>query len=671
MRVNTKLITAVSGGLLLAGGLAHLLGAPIVRDVALIAATLVAGVPTAHKAIQALRYRTFSIDLLITIAITGALIIGEYVESAVVAFLFIFGAWLEQRTLAQTRASIRELVDSAPTTARLLRDGVEVEVPVDQINVGDQIVVRTGDAVPVDGVITSGSGHLAQAAITGEPLPVAREVGDQVFAGTTLDNGFLQVAALQVGDDTTFARIIELVEDAQDAKAPRQRFLDRFAAIYTPAIVAGAVIVWALTRDLEFALTFLVIACPGALVIATPVAMVAGLGNGARRGVIIKGGDAMERMAKIDTIVFDKTGTLTLGRPQLTGVITADGQDAEDVLRLAASLEQASEHPLGRAIVTAAREQKLTLADPSGVEVRRGMGLAGLVGGRQVAIGSHRLLPGEVDTTLHRSAQEAEDTGATLAWVVADEQVLGYLTIADQLRPEAAQAMAALHRSGVKQLVMLTGDNPRAASAIARQVGIDQVHAGLLPADKVEHVTRLRADGARVAMVGDGLNDAPALAAADLGVAMGAGTDVSIETADVVLAGNRLDQLVHSHALARATVRIMVQNTAIALLTVLGLLAGVLVQTIHMASGMLIHEASVLLVIFNAVRLVRFRSSTGRGEVSQAARVGDHDAPRPVQADHVLLDQPGQRPAERLGSGAEQGGDVLLGQRQPDLDAVG
>ncbi len=602
---SEHLVWGAGAGLIVGFG-AWLLDAPVIQDAALIAASVIAGAPIAKRAMAALRYRTFSIDLLVTIAVIGALIIGEYVESGVVAFLFLFGAWLEQRSLERTRTSIRELVDAAPTTARIRRDGEEIEIDVTEIAEGDHVVIKAGDSVPVDGRIVEGVGHLEQAAITGEPVPVERAAGDDVFAGTTLDNGFLIVSASQVGDDTTFARIIELVEDAQDAKAPRQQFLDRFAAIYTPAVIVAAVLFGLIMRDASLGLTFLVIACPGALVIATPVAIVAGIGNGAKRGAILKGGDAVERLAGVDTMVLDKTGTLTEGRPVVTQVRAVQGTE-EELLAVAASLELASEHPLARALVAAAREQDLDLHGPDQVEVLRGVGLTGVVGGRRVGVGSFRLVDQPLSDDLAAEVRAAEAQGGTVSFVVIDGELHGHVVIADALRPGVSEAMAALHRGGVKELVMLTGDNPRAAAHVAQQAGIDEVRAQLLPEDKVAHVKRLVDGGANVAMVGDGLNDAPALAAANVGVAMGAGTDVSVETADVVLAGNRLEQLAHAQRLARRTVAIMTQNTVIALATVVLLLTGVVFERVGMSIGMLVHEASVLAVILNALRLTRWQ----------------------------------------------------------------
>jgi Cd2+/Zn2+-exporting ATPase len=613
VKLQKSHVTWISGVLLLAGFLAWATGFSVAQAWILIAASVVAGAPIAYRALMALRYRTFSIDLLVTIAVIGALIIGEYVESAVVAFLFLFGAYLEQRSLERTRTSIRELVEATPSRALLLQDGNEVEVDVDEITEGDIVLVKTGDSLPVDGSIIEGEGHVQQAAITGEPVPVRRSVGDEVFAGTTLENGYLKVRASKVGDDTTYAQIIELVEDAQDAKAPRQQFLDRFAAVYTPLIIVAAVVFGLVTQNVELALTFLVIACPGALVIATPVAIVAGIGNGAKRGVIFKGGDAVERLAKVDTIVLDKTGTLTQGAPQLTGVTSLSGFE-DELLELAASLEQASEHPLARAIVAAAQSRNLTLSDPEQVEITRGVGISGLVNGKTVTIGSSRSLDGmSVSDSLIWEAAAAESSGATVSYVVADGQILGYVTIADQLRAGAKEAIASLHRGGIDRVVLLTGDNPRAPSHVANIAGIDEFHAQLLPEDKVDHVQLLIDEGANVAMVGDGLNDAPALASADVGIAMGAGTDVSVETADVVLAGNRLDQLAHAQRLARKTVRLMTQNTVIALGTVALLLLGVVFERVGMSIGMLVHEASVLAVILNALRLTRWEPKDVEG----------------------------------------------------------
>ncbi len=616
----------ISGVLLLVAFGLHLVGQPWAatgRDWVLVAAAVVAGVPIAISAWLALRNRVFSIDLLVTIAVTGALIIGEFTEAGVVAFLFSFGAWLEARTLAKTRKSLRDLIDQAPKEATVVRDGEPVTIPADEVEVGERVIVRVGGLVPVDGTILHGSGAVAEATVTGEPLPASKQVGDQVWSGTVLEAGYLELRADRVGEDTTFAQIIELVEEAQDSKARTQRWLDKFAAWYTPSIVVASIIAFVVTWDIRFALTFLVIACPGALVISTPVSLVAGLGNAARHGALIKGGDALERLARFDTLVLDKTGTITQGRPEVTELIPAHGFSADDVLRLAASLEQASEHPLGRTIVDAARDRGLGLsASPAGVDVVSGAGIRGLVDDgaavRSVGVGSARLLADgpQSDAGLRERAVELEKQGNTVSFVTIDDELAGLLAIADRIRPEVPAALAALRTKGVKRIVMLTGDNEHTAAAVAAQAGIDRpgdmVLAGLLPQDKLTQVQALREDGHVVAMIGDGVNDAPAIAASDIGLAMGAGTDVSMETADVVLVGNRFDQLLQARAVARATLWNMAQNTTIALATVAFLLTGVVWGFVHMAGGMLIHEISVLAVILNAMRLIRFRDADAR-----------------------------------------------------------
>ncbi|HHU10459.1 MAG TPA: cadmium-translocating P-type ATPase [Intrasporangiaceae bacterium] len=616
-------VTGISGALLLLALALHILGGAdlaTARDVVLIIASVIAGVPIAISAWQALRYKQFSIDLLVTIAVGGALIIGEYTESAVVSFLFVFGSFLELRTMEKTRRSLRELVDLAPQEAEVVRADGTVVVPVDEVEVGERVVVRIGGRVPVDGTVVHGHGTVDEATITGEPLAVTKEDGDQVWSGTVVESGYLELRADRVGEDTTFAQIIELVEEAQDSKARTQKFLDRFAAWYTPAIVVASVLALVITRDIRFALTFLVIACPGALVISTPVSLVAGMGNAARHGALIKGGDALEKLARVDTLVLDKTGTITQGKPEVTDIVMAsDAYSENELLRLVGSLEQASEHPLGRTLVKATTERGLELtASPAGVEVVTGGGIRGLVseGGRTwaVAVGSERLLTElgyAVPDSLAQRALALEQAGSTVSWVVIDDAVAGLVAITDQVRPEAREAIAALRRKGIEHFVLLTGDNAHTAGAVAAQVGIDgpqdHVAAQLLPQDKVAEVQRLRDTGRRVAMIGDGINDAPAIATADVGLAMGGGTDVSLQTADVVLVGSRFDQLLQARTISRATLWNMAQNTAIALGTVVILLAGVVGGVVHMASGMLVHEISVLVVILNAMRLIRRR----------------------------------------------------------------
>lgn len=607
---RTIRITTASGALLTAALVSYFAGWHDVRQFLLIASTVLAGTPIAVKAFQAARMKAFSIELLVTIAVIGALFIGEYVESAAVTFLFLFGAMLEVRTMEKTRSSLKALTDLAPLEARIIRGEEMLTVAVEEVEIGDRVLIRSGEKVPVDGPIISGDALLNEAAITGESVPASKSAEDRVFSGTIVDHGYIEVRAERVGDDTAFARIIELVEEAQESKSKTEKFLERFANLYTPSIVILSVIVYLFTRNIEMTLTFLVIACPGALVISAPVSIVAGIGNGARNGVLIKGGEVMERLAKIDTVVFDKTGTLTRGRPEVTD-LHGWGIEKEELLRMAAEAEIISEHHLGQTIVQEAKKRMIPLkSQPEEAEVVKGNGILATVEGNRIAIGNRKLMDAQkavIQPEMEEYAELREKAGNTVVFVSISGSVKGLISIADQIRPEAVEALAALRKNGVKQMLMLTGDNRHTADLVGKQLGLDAVHAELLPEDKVAFVQQLKEQGRRVAMAGDGINDAPAIASADIGLAMGdGGTDISMETADIVLMADRLDQFSHAYTLAKATVRNMKQNTFFAVGTVLFLLLGVLLGKVFLASGMFIHEISVLLVILNAIRLIRY-----------------------------------------------------------------
>lgn len=581
----------------------------------MLASTVIAGTPIFMKAVGALRYRIVGIDALVTIAVGGALVIGEYWEAAAVTFLFMFGDWLEARTLEKTRSSIRSLLGLAPVTARVRRGGAELEISPALVVAGDIVVIRPGERIPVDGTVLEGDAYVNQAAITGESLPVSRGPGGQVFSGTVIESGYLVVRADRVGDDTTFARILQLVEDAQDKKAKTQKFLEKFSRYYTPAVIVMSVLLYLFTRDLVSALTLLVIACPGALVISAPVSIVAGIGNGAGHGVLVKGGEIMEKLGSVRVIAFDKTGTLTEGRPAVVHV-EAFGITEEELLLIAATGESYSEHPLARAIIREATVRLGALAGTAkNAQMLPGRGIRFMMGGKTYLVGNRSLFKeysvplGGVEPLLGLE----EDKGRTAVLVGDAERVLGVLSIADVVRKDAKALVADLRRLGVRRLVMLTGDNERAAAAIAAELGLDGHYAELLPEDKVRVLSELQAHYGRTAMVGDGVNDAPALASADLGIAMGgAGSDVAIETADVVLMSAELGRLAYAMGLSRATVINMKQNIGFALLVAGLLLAGVLVKTVNLSFGMLVHEASVLLVIINAVRLLGYGRTADR-----------------------------------------------------------
>lgn len=611
MKMKQVHIVMISGTLLVLAFILHWFQLDVWKSGALIVATVIAGYSIAKKAIQSIMLKVFSIELLVTIAVVGALIIGEYVEAGAVTFLFLFGAYLEGRTLEKTRSSLKNLMDMAPLEATVLKDGKKVVVPVEEVQRGDLIVIQSGEQVAIDGKIVSGQAFINEATITGESVPANKKVDDKVFSGTIIDNGFIEVRAEKVGDDTAFSKIIELVEEAQEAKAKTQKFLERFANVYTPGILVLSILVFIITRNIELTLTFLVISCPGALVISAPVSLVAGIGNGAKNGTLLKGGEVMENLAKIDVFVFDKTGTLTKGKPSVTNIKTF-GIAENELLQLAAEAEVISEHHLGQTIVKEAEQRGLVLQNkPEHFSVEKGHGLYATVAGKSLVIGNRKLMglnQLEVNEQVEQCAVEQEVNGNTAIFVGIDGQIAGIISIADQIRQEAAETMKQLKKYGVKQTMMLTGDNKHTAKKVAKQLGIEHVFAEMLPEDKVNKIKALKEHGYQVAMVGDGINDAPAIALADVGLAMGAaGTDAAMETADVVLMGDQLEKIPYAYSLAKATVRNMKQNMFFAVGTVFLLLAGVLLGKVFLASGMLIHELSVLLVIINAVRLVNYK----------------------------------------------------------------
>lgn len=572
-------------------------------DALMITSAVIAGYRVALSAWSSLRIRIISIDLLFIVAAVGALFIHNYWESAAVAFLFALGKALEQATMNRTRRALNELVDAAPETATVLKDGQAEIVDLWEVEPGDVVLVKNGEPIPVDGRVISGSGGVDEATITGESLLASKTEGQEVFAGTWLRSGALHVEAVAVGSESLLATIIHRVEDAQDDKARTQTFLEKFSRWYTPAVIVGALLAGILSQDLELALTLLVIGCPGALVISIPVSIVAGIGRAAKDGVLIKGGEFLEAAAKVDTVIVDKTGTLTTGRPELTDVEVLDPlYSADEVLTLAAEAETASEHPLADAIIRGAQARDLQFAVASDAHNVTGTGIVTKIDDRTVAVGTADLLDEEPTIDHLASFNQA---GKTAMYVVVNGAPVGVIAVADTVRDDAASAINALHDAGI-QVIMATGDAPLVAKAVAAKLNLDTVHARLLPEDKLELVAKYRAEGHTVAMLGDGVNDTPALATADIGVAMGAaGTPAAIETADLALLADRLPRLPYALNVARRTVRTMRVNIAIALLTVLVLLAGVLLGGVTMAIGMLVHEASVLLVIGIAMLLLR------------------------------------------------------------------
>lgn len=580
----------------------------------LIIATLIAMMPIALKAWQSLVLKVFSIELLVTLAVIGALYIHEYTESAVVTFLFLFGSYLEARTLKITRNSISKLVDMAPQDANRLRDGEIEKVDIDDINIGDTVVVYSGGTVPVDGYIIKGKAHIIEASITGESHPVSKKENDKVYSSTIIDTGYIEVFTEKVDEDTTFAKIIELVEEAQDARSPAEKFLNRFAKWYTPSIAILSLIVWLITRDLHLAITFLVIACPGALVIGAPVANVAGIGNGAKNGVLIKGGEVIDALSKVDTLVFDKTGTLTKGRPEVTSVkFDTTHFTEQEILSLVGQIEMTSEHHLGKAVVEYVKARvAFDQSEMITTKTVKGQGIKGEIHHHTVLIGNRKLMQTHhitIQEQYEQQAKQLETSGNTVTFIAIDNTFTGIIAIADAIRSDAVEALQTMRDNGIKEIIMLTGDNARTAHTVSQQLSLDTYQAEMMPDDKLKHIQLLQQQGKKVAMAGDGINDAPAIAIADVGLAMGkGGTDISMETADLVLMNDSLTQYAHAINLARITMRILKQNIAIALITVILLLIGIIMGGVNLAIGMFAHEVSVLLVILNAMRLIQFKS---------------------------------------------------------------
>jgi len=578
-------------------------------NITFIAASILGAAPIAIQAYQALRVKVVSIDVLVTIAVGGAFLIQNYEESAIVTFLFLFGGFLEQRTLNQTRSAIKELTEIAPESAlKLMDDGEFEEVDVDDVDEGDILLVKTGAKVPVDGTVLTGEGYINEASITGESEPVDKEKGANVFAGTILENGTIQIRADRVGEDTTFGKIIELVEEAQDSKSEAERFIDRFSKWYTPAVLVLAFFVWIFSKDVELAITVLVLGCPGALVIGVPVSNVAGIGNGARHGVLLKGSEVIHDFSRVETILFDKTGTLTVGNPEVAEKIYY-GTNIDEALGYLASIERESDHPLAKAIIKDIGETNYSPVVDT--EVVKGGGIVATVNGHRVAVGNVALMEKE-NVEFSKQAlldvKQFEKNGNSIVLTAVDNELKILMGIRDQIRPGVKADLRRLKRLGVKNLIVLSGDNQGTVDLVSKELGLTEAHGHMLPEDKAAYLKNLQEQGQIVAFVGDGVNDSPSLALADIGIAMGSGTDVAIETSDVVLMNSDMSRLPHALGLTKATANNMLQNIVIAVGVVLVLLASVFFSDwMNMSIGMLVHEASILAVIFNGMRLLGFK----------------------------------------------------------------
>ncbi|MGW0474844.1 heavy metal translocating P-type ATPase [Streptomyces coeruleorubidus] len=569
------------------------------------------------EGLKALKERTLDVDLLMVVAALGAASIGQVMDGALLIVIFATSGALEALATARTADSVRGLLDLAPATAtRLTRDGGEQTVPVEELAVGDTVLVRPGERVGADGRVLDGASDVDQATITGEPLPAAKEPGDEVFAGTLNGTGALRVRVERDASDSVIARIVRMVEEASETKAPTQLFIEKVEQRYSLGMVAATLAVFLvplafgeqLTDALLRAMTFMIVASPCAVVLATMPPLLSAIANAGRHGVLVKSAVVMERLGQVDAVALDKTGTLTEGSPRVTDVrpLPGSGLDEAELLTLAAAAERPSEHPLARAVVDAARERGLDLPGAEDFTSAPGVGVTAVVNGRGVAVGAPARLLDGTGSTVTAVAEELEESGRTAVLVLVDGAPAGLLGIADRLRPDAAATVAALTRLTGTAPTLLTGDNPRAAAHLAAEAGIDDVRAGLLPQDKLTAVQEMEGAGRKVLVVGDGVNDAPALAAAHTGVAMGrAGSDLALETADAVIVRDELAAVPTTVALSRRARRLVVQNLVIAGVFITGLVVWDLAGNLPLPLGVAGHEGSTVLVGLNGLRLLR------------------------------------------------------------------
>ena len=575
-----------------------------------LAAALVGSVFIWWSAFQGIRQGDFTADIPVSLATAAAIAIGQYSAAAVVAVLLLIGGMLENFVAARAGRALEALSKLLPDRVTVRKEGTDITVALEEVTAGDLLLIRSGERIAVDGEVITGTASVNQSAITGESLPVEKQPGDAVFAGTLNEVGTVEVRATKLGQETTLGQIRRMVEEAQEKKAPIERMLNRYAKFYSPTAIVLGLLLWWWSGDILRAITMLIVFCPCVMVLATPTALVASIGNAALRGSLVKKGATIEALAKIDTVIFDKTGTLTVGQPKLTRIIPLNGPEEVSILGLAAVAEKFSEHPLGRAIVQAAQAQNLSVPDPEEFEVMPGLGVRAAVNGRRLLLGRPQLLI-EQGLRLAENLQVADGAhalgGQTVVGIAIGDEVTGTLSLQDVLRPEAQAAVSKLNSLGIRT-ILVTGDNWATANQIAAQLNIGEVYAETLPQIKVEIVKRLQAEGRTVAFVGDGVNDGPALATADVGIAMGiAGTDVAIETAEIALLADDLAKLPHLLTLSRQAIRAIQQNLVFSL----GVLAGAVGLTIpgilNPVTGALLHELSSIPVIANSARLIGLR----------------------------------------------------------------
>lgn len=561
-------------------------------------ALIILGGPIIWGALTGLLARQSNVDELVSLAMIASVAIGDYLTAAVVAFIMVLGSTLEKFTSKRARSAIQALVNLNPVQATVLRDDVETRVPLDGIRPGDLVIVRPGEQVPVDGTVVRGNAAVNQAALTGESLPVDKGVGDAVYAGSVNYSGMLVVRVENVGADTTFGKLIRLVQEVEQARAPILRVTERYARYFTPFMVGLSLAVYLATGDVYRAITVLIVGCPCVFILASPTAITSALGNAARNGVLVKGGALLEELGRVNAVALDKTGTLTTGRPVVTDIIPLNGSTKDQVLKLAAAAEKYSEHPLARAILQAA--ESYSLGEPEGFRQIPCKGIEAWVEGKKVFVGAAC----EADQTDQAGSLTK---GAQTCLVVKENgESIGYLEISDEVRPEVRGLVPELHRLGVQRVILLTGDSHRAATHLSKLSGIGEFEGGLLPEQKLQYIRKLQRQGYKVAMVGDGINDAPSLAAADVGIAMGAmGTDAAIESADIALMADDLTKLPYALEMGKATLNTIHFNIIFAMLFNISAIIASSIGYLTPITGAFTHNIGSVLVVLNSARLIR------------------------------------------------------------------
>ncbi len=581
-----------------------------------LAAVAIAGYPICKNAVvSSINKGKLNAEVLVAIALIASVWVGEYIAGALVALMMLTGELLEELTIAKTSQAIRALMDLSPDTATVIRDGKEMELPIEEVNIGDIALVQPGEKIPVDGVVCEGRGEVDQAAITGESIPVIKEPGSDVYGGTFNQLGALKIEVSRIGEETTLSRIIQLVQQAQAEKPPIERIADKFSAWFTPVMLALAALTWGLSGEILRGVTVLVVACPCALVIATPTAVVAGIGNAARKGILIKGGAVLETISKLNVFAFDKTGTLTFGEPQVHTVQGFAGTTENEVLQLAASAEKNSGHPLAEAVLRCANEKNLKYPLPAETQVIVGRGVEAVIrvdgeAEQRILVGNSALFKEKgiaANSEATELVEKANKNGLTGVLVAIDNQLIGGITIADTLRPEVKQSVDTLRELEIERVIMLTGDTEAVAKTIMHNANFDEIAADLLPEQKLNYIKRIQKTGKTVAMVGDGINDSPALVAADVGIAMGiAGTDSAIEAADIALTTDSLDRITEAIALSRQTITIIKQSFFVSI--AINVIALILASTggIGPVAGAFIHNIGSVIVVGNSSRLIGY-----------------------------------------------------------------